>query len=94
MFDKPSGTVPQRPVPVRMLTQAELLAAPDNTLYRLGHSTMLIKLGGAFFLTDPVFSERASPVRNISHTELYKDWLRPQKDVEAAAGMKIVGDGA
>jgi len=63
MFDKPSGTVPQQPVPVRTLTHAELLAAPDNTLYRLGHSTMLIKLGGAFFLTDPVFSERASPVQ-------------------------------
>ena len=63
LFDKPSGTVPQQPVPVRTLTRAELLAAPDNTLYRLGHSTMLIKLGGEFFLTDPVFSERASPVQ-------------------------------
>jgi len=39
-------------------------------------------------------SERDSPVRNIAHTEFYNDWLRPQKDVEAAAGMKIVGDGA
>ena len=48
---------------MRTLTRAELLAAPDNTLYRLGHSTMLIKLGGEFFLTDPVFSERASPVQ-------------------------------
>lgn len=63
LFDKPSGTVPRQPVPVRMLTQEALLAAPDNTLYRLGHSTMLIKLGGEFYLTDPVFSERASPVQ-------------------------------
>lgn len=63
MFDKPAGTVPTWTVPVRQLTQAELLAAPDNSLYRLGHSTMLIKLGGAFYLTDPVFSERASPVQ-------------------------------
>ena len=63
LFDKPSGTVPRQPVPVRTLTRAELLAAPDNTLYRLGHSTMLIKLGGEFYLTDPVFSERASPVQ-------------------------------
>jgi L-ascorbate metabolism protein UlaG (beta-lactamase superfamily) len=51
------------PIPVRPLSRAALLAAPDNTLYRLGHSTMLIKLAGEFYLTDPVFSERASPVQ-------------------------------
>ena len=63
MLNKPKGTVPEGAVPVRTLTRAELLAAPDQTLYRLGHSTMLLKLGGAFYLTDPVFSERASPVQ-------------------------------
>jgi L-ascorbate metabolism protein UlaG (beta-lactamase superfamily) len=63
MFNKPAGTVPRQPLPVRALTREALLAAPDNTLYRLGHSTMLIKLAGEFYLTDPVFSERASPVQ-------------------------------
>lgn len=63
LFDKPKGTVPEQAVPVRTVSQAALLAAPDHTLYRLGHSTMLIKLGGEFYLTDPVFSERASPVQ-------------------------------
>lgn len=63
LFDKPDGTIPQQAVPVRTLSQADLLAAPDNTLYRLGHSTMLLKLAGSFYLTDPVFSERASPVQ-------------------------------
>lgn len=63
MFNKPQGTMPAAAIPVRPLTRAELLAAPDDTLYRLGHSTMLIKLDGAFYLTDPVFSERASPVQ-------------------------------
>jgi L-ascorbate metabolism protein UlaG (beta-lactamase superfamily) len=63
MFNKPAGTVPRQPVPVRALSREALLAAPDNTLYRLGHSTMLIKLAGEFYLTDPVFSERASPVQ-------------------------------
>jgi N-acyl-phosphatidylethanolamine-hydrolysing phospholipase D len=28
----------------------------------IGHSTMLVRMDGATFLTDPVFSERASPV--------------------------------
>jgi L-ascorbate metabolism protein UlaG (beta-lactamase superfamily) len=63
MFDKPAGTVPTQAIPVRVVTKGDLLAAPDHTLYRLGHSTMLLKLGGAFYLTDPVFSQRASPVQ-------------------------------
>ena len=38
-------------------------AAPDRSLYRLGHSTVLLRLRGGWWLTDPVFSERASPVQ-------------------------------
>jgi len=63
MLDKPVNTVPAEPVPIRALTRAELLAAPDNTLYRLGHSTVLLKLHNAFWITDPVFSERISFVQ-------------------------------
>lgn len=37
-------------------------------------------------------SEDVSPARRFSHTEFYNDWLAPQKDVEAAVGVKIVGD--
>ena len=58
---KPADTVPSQALPVQALSQAELLAAPDLSLWRLGHSTMLIKIEGKFWLTDPVFSERASP---------------------------------
>lgn len=50
-------------VPVQTLTQAALLAAPDNSVWRLGHSSLLFKLRGKFWLTDPVFSERTSPVK-------------------------------
>jgi L-ascorbate metabolism protein UlaG (beta-lactamase superfamily) len=63
MLNKPAGTMPKAAIPVQKLSRAALLAAPDKTLYRLGHSTMLFKLGGEFYLTDPVFSERASPVQ-------------------------------
>ena len=62
-FGKPASTVPTGTIPVAVLTRAELLAAPDASLFRLGHSTLLIKLDNAFYLTDPVFSERASPVQ-------------------------------
>lgn len=68
-FDKPKDTVPSLPIPVHAITQQQLLAAPDRSLFRLGHSTVLLKLNGQFWLTDPVFSERASPVQ----------WAGPQR---------------
>ncbi|MEY9164591.1 DNA-binding CsgD family transcriptional regulator [Sinorhizobium fredii] len=37
-------------------------------------------------------SEEVFPARTFADTEFYNDWLRPQKDVEAGAGMKILGD--
>lgn len=64
-FDKPSDTVPAQPLPVHALTRAQLMDAPDDSLFRLGHSTVLLKLRGEFWLTDPVFSERASPLQWI-----------------------------
>ena len=45
------------------LTREALRLAPDRSLYRLGHSTVLLRLRGGWWLTDPVFSERASPVQ-------------------------------
>ena len=69
LFDKPADSVPAAPVPVVALSAAQLQAAPDGSLYRLGHSTLLMKLQGGFWLTDPVFSERASPLH----------WLGPKR---------------
>ncbi|WNW14186.1 MBL fold metallo-hydrolase [Pseudomonas sp. DTU_2021_1001937_2_SI_NGA_ILE_001] len=63
VFNKPSGTRPAGRIPVQPLSRQQLLAAPDNTVYRLGHSTVLLKLRNRFWLTDPVFAERASPVQ-------------------------------
>ncbi len=60
---KNANTVPTGTIPVQALTRAQLLAAPNNTMFRLGHSTLLLKIHNEFFLTDPVFSKRASPVQ-------------------------------
>lgn len=68
-FNKPADTRPSGGIPVQPLTKQQLLAAPNNTLYRLGHSTMLLKLHDAFWITDPMFSDRASPVK----------WAGPQR---------------
>lgn len=69
LFNKPADTVPAGSIPVLELSRAALLEAPDGSLYRLGHSTLLLKIQGQFWLTDPVFSERASPFQ----------WLGPKR---------------
>lgn len=63
LFNPPPQTRPNRPVPVHPLQRADLEAAPNNSLYRLGHSTVLMRLNGGWWLTDPVFCERAFPVQ-------------------------------
>jgi L-ascorbate metabolism protein UlaG (beta-lactamase superfamily) len=63
LFNKPADTRPAAPIPVQAITRHQLLAAPDNSVWRLGHSTVLLKLHQRFWLTDPVFAERASPVQ-------------------------------
>ncbi|WP_310631043.1 MBL fold metallo-hydrolase [Paraburkholderia sp.] len=65
LFRKPRGTVPSAALPVDALSAADLHAAPEGSLWRLGHSTMLMKLRGEFWLTDPVFGERASPFKRL-----------------------------
>ena len=65
LLNKPRGTAPTDALPIDALTRAQLDAAPDRSLYRPGHSTMLLKLRGQFWLTDPVFAERASPFRHF-----------------------------
>ena len=68
-FRKPADAVPEAPPAVLPLTREALEAAPDRSLFRLGHSTVLIKLRGGFWITDPVFAERASPFR----------WMGPKR---------------
>lgn len=63
LLRKPAHTRPAAPIPLQPLGREQLELAPDNSLWRLGHSTVLIKARGEFYLTDPVFGERASPVQ-------------------------------
>ncbi len=53
--------VPKQQVPVVGISREILLNENKDVVYRLTHSTMLMKIAGHFVLTDPVFSERASP---------------------------------
>lgn len=69
LFSTPKDAEPAVAPEVLPLTRADLEAAPDRSLYRLGHSTLLLKLRGGFWITDPVFAERASPVQ----------WMGPKR---------------
>lgn len=87
MFDKPAGTAPAAGVvPVQAISRDALLAAPDDTMYRLGHSSILLKLSGAFYLLDPVFSQRASPVQWAGPARFHA----PPIDLDALPPVKAV----
>jgi L-ascorbate metabolism protein UlaG (beta-lactamase superfamily) len=64
LFGTKRGTVPVDPIPVRTMDRAALdaLDVAANHIIRLGHSSHLLKLRGKWWLIDPVFGERASPV--------------------------------
>lgn len=88
---KPADTVPSQPLPVQALSQADLLAAPDLSLWRLGHSTMLLKIGGKFWLTDPVFSERASPFQFLGPKRFHAPPIA-MDDLPAITGVILSHD--
>lgn len=62
---------PTSPVPLLLMHKTQLLNDVGNgdSLYRLGHSSLLLALEGEFWLIDPVFSQRASPFQ----------WLGPKR---------------
>ena len=86
VFNKPARTTPNQPLPTQRLTPADLLAMADNSVIRLGHSALLFKLNGAFWLTDPMLSDYASPIpyvgpRRFQAAPIAIDQLPPIKGV-------------
>lgn len=64
IFQTQYDQVPSKPIPVRKLTLKQLDALPNDQIsaIRFGHSTVLLKINGDFWLTDPVFSDRLGPI--------------------------------
>ncbi len=64
-------TVPTSALPRddSLADRLQLPAGEDLSVSWVGHSTVLIELDGRRFLTDPIFSERASPF----------DWVGPER---------------
>ena len=55
--------VPDQPLPMKAVSAEQLQALSNDRIHmvKLGHSSILLKVYGEFWLLDPVFSERASP---------------------------------
>ena len=62
------------------------LSEDDNYAIWIGHSTFLIKKSGVTILTDPIFSKRASPFRNIGPKRL----IPPAIPLDAIPDIDIV----
>ncbi len=63
-FEEQIDNKPSKLITLNTLTQQQLDQLPDDDIYltRLGHSSVLLKVLGEYWLIDPVFSQRASPV--------------------------------
>ena len=62
------------------------LSKDDNYAVWIGHSTFLIKKNGVTILTDPIFSKRASPFKNIGPKRL----IPPAIPLDAIPHIDIV----
>jgi L-ascorbate metabolism protein UlaG (beta-lactamase superfamily) len=87
------GTVPATPVPVRQLSAQLLKDLGDdaNHVIRLGHASLLLKLQGRYWLVDPVFGERASPV-SFAGPRRYSDLPLRLEDLPDIEGIVISHD--
>jgi L-ascorbate metabolism protein UlaG (beta-lactamase superfamily) len=68
IFEKRIDPVPTK-VPLSQIDMKELEEDSKDAVYRLGHSSLLLKLNNKIWLADPMFSERASPVQ----------WMGPKR---------------
>jgi L-ascorbate metabolism protein UlaG (beta-lactamase superfamily) len=67
LFNKSKRAIPEFIPKHRLLSKEEIENLPndENYVIWLGHSSVLLKLQGKYILTDPVFSNRPSPVQWI-----------------------------
>lgn len=77
--EKRNAPLPLAPIPVHELSNEKLTLQTEDMVYRLGHSSLLLKLSGQYVLIDPIFSERASPVQWIGPKRFHQPPLTPEQ---------------
>lgn len=79
---KSSRAFPSADIPITPLS-LETMEKLDGTLVvKLGHSSLLLRLDGNFWLIDPVFSQRASPVQ----------WAGPKRFHQTPIELDALGE--
>jgi L-ascorbate metabolism protein UlaG (beta-lactamase superfamily) len=93
LLERKQGTVPVDAIPVRMLDRAALdaLDVSANHIIRLGHSSHLLKLRGKWWLIDPVFGPRASPLSWVGPRRFHPPPLALE-DVPQIEGLVLSHD--
>ncbi|RBO79903.1 MBL fold metallo-hydrolase [Marinomonas aquiplantarum] len=76
--EKKVDTTPDIQIPVHALSRTDLEALSDDTLHivKLGHSSILLKNYGEYWLIDPVFSDRASPFQFVGPKRFHQPPIR------------------
>ncbi|MFY8350841.1 MBL fold metallo-hydrolase [Pseudoalteromonas sp. SSM20] len=61
--EKKQHAFPSQALPLQTVTRVQLDALSNDAIHtiKLGHSSILLKVHGEFWLLDPVFAQRASP---------------------------------
>ena len=84
--DDRKHAAPNTAIPVQQIDPVFLTQGQEDAVYRLGHSTILLRLDGEFILLDPMFSERAFPVQWMGP----KRFHQPPISIEALPAIKAV----
>ncbi|AMO55170.1 hydrolase [Endozoicomonas montiporae] len=82
MGEKSSDATPSQTIPVEPLTLSAMEKLEGTLAVKLGHSSILLRLNEGYWLMDPVFSERASPVQ----------WAGPKRFHEAPIELEALPD--
>lgn len=78
LFGRPKNIAPQKALPAMMLTRQAIERMPDYSVVRLGHSMLLFRIEGELFLTDPIFSEKATPVSWLGPKRFHPNPIEPE----------------
>lgn len=84
--DKRTHAIPDFDIPVMPLTAELLNQDKSDAVFRLGHSTILLRIDQELILFDPVFSDRASPVQWVGP----KRFHQPPISIEQLPKIKAV----
>jgi L-ascorbate metabolism protein UlaG (beta-lactamase superfamily) len=82
---EPGFQIPVRPMPASLFTQTP---AANVEVYWMGHSSLLLEMGGKRYLIDPVLSERASMVQWVGPKRFHPAPLKAE-DISEVDGVII-----